>query len=141
MQNTVNERLKFLIDTLESGVPARFAKKLGVAASVIGNYMPGSSREGEPSFSVLQKLAIAYPQINTDWLVNNKGEPFKQDKESNTNSGNRISGGISAFGNHNQAGGTDLQAEVNRLLAENELLKRSLKDKETIIELMKKPPQ
>lgn len=79
MQNTINERVKILIDSLSGGVPARFAKSLGVAASVIGNYLPGSSREGEPSFSVLQKISTVYPQINIEWLVTGEGEPFKSE--------------------------------------------------------------
>jgi transcriptional regulator with XRE-family HTH domain len=86
MQNSVNERIKFLIDSLENGVASRFAKAIGVSSSVVANYLPGSDREGEPSLSVLRKIASTYERVNIEWLITGKGEPFHMEAVSSVKS-------------------------------------------------------
>lgn len=84
MQTSINERIKFIIEEEESGVNSRFAKKIGVSSSVVSNYMPEGERKGEPSFSILQRILEAYPQISINWLVTGEGKPFKEPTEITT---------------------------------------------------------
>jgi transcriptional regulator with XRE-family HTH domain len=77
MESTVNQRIKILVDALENGRASRFARNVGVSSSVIAAYLPGGERISEPSFTVLQKIAIAYASVNLDWLITGEGEPFK----------------------------------------------------------------
>lgn len=81
METSVNERIKFLINDLENGVSSRFAKKIGVSSSVVANYLPGGERQGEPSLSVLRKIASNYEKVNIEWLVTGEGEPFRKNTQ------------------------------------------------------------
>ena len=77
---TVNQRVKFLVDRLCDGNVSRFAKEIGVSHTSINTLMPGE-RESKPGFETIAKISTRFPQINIDWLIKEKGEPFKNGKE------------------------------------------------------------
>lgn len=77
---SVNERIKFIIDSKENGKQSAFAHKVGVSPTVIGTFMPPKNKDGrvsKPGFEVLNKIAVAYPELRIEWLITGEGEPFK----------------------------------------------------------------
>lgn len=76
MQQSVNERVKFLVDNLCEGNVSRFAKEIGVSHTSINTLMPGD-RGSKPGFETIAKISTRYPEVNIDWLITGQGEPFK----------------------------------------------------------------
>lgn len=77
--------------------------------------------------------------ISIQWLTTGVGKnPFEGENKGNIVSGNKIKGSGNALGINSQAGAGDLQSEIERLRMENEHLKQRLKDKEEMIDLLKK---
>jgi transcriptional regulator with XRE-family HTH domain len=76
-QDSVNQRLSFLVDTFEQGKKASFARKAGISPQAAQEILAG--RRSEPSFKVLVKILENYPQVCTDWLVLGKGPMLKVD--------------------------------------------------------------
>ena len=72
-QQTVNQRINFLIDSLESGNKSAFANKLGVKSGVVGDWVGG--RLNKPGYDALLKILEAYPSVNAEWLMKGHGEP------------------------------------------------------------------
>ena len=68
---SINERLKYLLDTYSPDNVSQFAKLIGVAHTTIASMLPGS-RESKPGFEIIEKILVAFPQLRTDWLI--KGE-------------------------------------------------------------------
>ncbi|MCI1646848.1 MAG: helix-turn-helix domain-containing protein [Bacteroides sp.] len=72
----VSDRIEILINKLSDGKKSQFAKRIGVAPSVIGNIT--GERKGNPSFEVAQKILNAFASINPDWLLFGKEPMFRQ---------------------------------------------------------------
>lgn len=72
----VSDRIEILINKLSDGNKSQFAKRIGVAPSVIGNIT--GERKGNPSFEVAQKILNAFASINPDWLLFGKEPMFRQ---------------------------------------------------------------
>lgn len=70
---TINERFNKIIKALSGGNKSAFANTIGVAPSVIDNIV--GKRQGNPSFEVLEKVS-AIAEINLEWLIADRGEPF-----------------------------------------------------------------
>ena len=70
---TINERFNKIIKALFGGNKSAFANAIGVTPSVIDNIV--GKRQGNPSFEVLEKVS-AITEINLDWLIADRGEPF-----------------------------------------------------------------
>lgn len=70
---TINERFNKIIKVLFGGNKSAFASAIGVTPSVIDNIV--GKRQGNPSFEVLEKVS-ALAEINLDWLIADRGEPF-----------------------------------------------------------------
>lgn len=70
---TINERFNKIIKALFGGNKSAFANAIGVTPSVIDNIV--GKRQGNPSFEVLEKVS-AIAEINLDWLIADRGEPF-----------------------------------------------------------------
>lgn len=101
---SINQRIKYLIDTLEKGVVSRFATKLGISHTTIASILPGSARESKPGFDVIEKILLAYPTISADWLVRGEGEAPKLDKPKSGGS-NSVSNANNAFSVGGSVGG------------------------------------
>ena len=74
-QDALRQRIKILVDELEDGVQRRFAIAVGVHATTIGEIL--GKRQNQPSSDLLQKIALAYPQLRTEWLLLGEGEMLK----------------------------------------------------------------
>ena len=72
----MNERLRQFLD-MENLSPARFAEVLGIQRSGISHLLSGRNN---PSFEFIQKMMIAYPELNYEWLILGKGRPYKSDR-------------------------------------------------------------
>lgn len=70
---TNSEIIKLLIDSLGE-TQYSFAKKVGIPQSSLSMAI---RRNSELSSSFINKIAIAYPQVNTTWLLTGEGEMLK----------------------------------------------------------------
>ncbi len=60
--------------------PGAFAAKIGVQNSTLTHIILGRNT---PSLTVIQKVLLAFPEINADYLLLGKGELIKLNQESN----------------------------------------------------------
>jgi transcriptional regulator with XRE-family HTH domain len=70
-EQTVNQRLERLVEHFFQGNKSAFAKAIGVSSQGLGEILGG--RQSAPSFSLLQKLFSAYPQVRMQWLILGEG--------------------------------------------------------------------
>ncbi len=75
----IQERIHYLIDHYFNGNKRAFASSVGVSPTVIENIV--GSRQGKPSFDVLQKISLANANISTSWLLTGKGEMINSSDE------------------------------------------------------------
>lgn len=61
----MKEKLQILMQN-ENLTPSGLARKLGVKPSVISHLLKGRN---QPSYSLTQRIAISFPQINTSWIL------------------------------------------------------------------------
>ena len=71
---TIKDRFDLLINHYADGNKSLFARKIGVANTVIENIV--GKRKGNPSFQVLQKIALTLDSVNLRWLIIGSGEIF-----------------------------------------------------------------
>jgi transcriptional regulator with XRE-family HTH domain len=74
-QQTINQRINFLVEHFEKGRKAAFARTAGISPQGLQELLTG--RQGDPSFKVLTKILEGYPQVQTDWLVLGRGQMLK----------------------------------------------------------------
>lgn len=74
---SVNQRIKSLIEYYSSLTQRGFADKIGVSQSAVSSLF--SSRENRPGLEMLQKIAIAYPELSLDWLLIGRGPMFRSE--------------------------------------------------------------
>ncbi|SNC62251.1 hypothetical protein SAMN06265337_0633 [Hymenobacter gelipurpurascens] len=72
---TINSRIAHLI-AIEGLNNNSFAKRIGVSSTTI-SYLVGE-RQSRPGFDVIEKIAVAFPDINMDWLIRGTGPERKQ---------------------------------------------------------------
>ncbi len=72
---SINQRFADIINKLYSGNKRAFSKAIGVSPTVIENVV--GTRQGNPSFEVVQKVICANANINPDWLINDIGEMYR----------------------------------------------------------------
>jgi transcriptional regulator with XRE-family HTH domain len=65
--------LKFL--SLENLSPTRFADLLGVQRSGVSHIL---AERNKPSFDFIEKMLLAFPNLNAEWLLLGKGEVYKK---------------------------------------------------------------
>ena len=79
MQQTINERLKFLIEAL--GISARaFSRTLDVSESTTRNYLDKSTK---PSTDYIERIANHFKSVNLAWLITGEGEPLLSSTDEN----------------------------------------------------------
>jgi phage repressor protein C with HTH and peptisase S24 domain len=81
-ESSVYQRLNFIVDNLEGGNQAEFARRIGVRSGVVGDMF--GKRRNKPSFEVLGKIVAAYPQLRVEWLLLGEGEMLKTAVQPNT---------------------------------------------------------
>lgn len=74
-QSTVSQRIEALVDFFTKGNKSAFARLIGVSPQAVHDYVSG--RKGDPSFSVINKLATAFPQLRIEWLLTGIGSMLK----------------------------------------------------------------
>ncbi|GAB3990815.1 hypothetical protein GCM10028807_18790 [Spirosoma daeguense] len=71
---TIHHRLQELIDALDVSV-LEFARKLGEhRGEKVYHILHGRLK---PRYDTIEKILIAYPQVNADWLLRGEGLMFK----------------------------------------------------------------
>ena len=73
------EKFEVLIKHYAGGNKRDFSSKAGVPPTVIENIV--GTRQGNPSFEVLQKILFAFADINPEWLLTGKGSMLKSDEK------------------------------------------------------------
>lgn len=69
---TINERIGLLLKDKDL-TANEFASKLSVRSSNISHIITGRNK---PSFDFLEKLAAAFPEVNTSWLLKGQGAMY-----------------------------------------------------------------
>jgi len=54
---------------------SQFADRIGVQRSSVSHVISGRNK---PGFDFIQKILIAFPEINGDWLITGSGDMYKQ---------------------------------------------------------------
>lgn len=67
----IRERFIKIVDYYCFGNQSKFAKAIGVPQGNIGNIF---SRGTTPSSDIIAKTSIAFPNLNTRWLLTGEGE-------------------------------------------------------------------
>lgn len=71
----IHSRLQQLIDALDLSV-LEFARQLGESrGEKVYHILHGRLK---PRYDTLEKILVAYPQVNADWLLRGEGLMFKQ---------------------------------------------------------------
>jgi repressor LexA len=68
----ISQRINFIIDELENGVQRQFALRVGARPGQISELF--GERKSKPSSELLEKIAKAYPELRTDWLLKGEGD-------------------------------------------------------------------
>jgi repressor LexA len=68
----ISQRINFIIDELENGVQRQFALRIGARPGQISELF--GERKSKPSSELLEKIAKAYPELRTDWLLKGEGD-------------------------------------------------------------------
>ncbi|MDR0620255.1 MAG: XRE family transcriptional regulator [Bacteroidales bacterium] len=86
---SIQERIKFIIESLFRGNKAAFSKQINVSPTVIENVV--GTRNGKPSYDVIEKIC-ANANISAEWLLTGNGEILKKNEvvEQKNESGNEI---------------------------------------------------
>lgn len=75
--NTINDRLRHIIDALFDGNKTQFAKTIDIPPTSISNYV-GGQRASKPSSDMLERI-VKEINISSDWLLTGEGEMLKTD--------------------------------------------------------------
>jgi phage repressor protein C with HTH and peptisase S24 domain len=70
--SAISQRINFIIDTLENGVQRQFALRIKARPGQISELF--GERKSKPSSELLEKIAKAYPELRTDWLLKGEGD-------------------------------------------------------------------
>ena len=77
---TPQERLSYLVASLENGNAAAFARKCGIPEASLSRLRNGKN---EITMTYYTRILAAYPQVRREWLFAGVGEPTheKQNKD------------------------------------------------------------
>lgn len=70
-ENTINQRIAEMVQYFTRGNKSAFAKAVGISNQSLGEIV--GARQSAPSFAALQKIALAYPNVDLYWLVLGEG--------------------------------------------------------------------
>lgn len=142
-ETTINQRLKFLIETLSVSVRA-FSESIGESTGNTNNYI--GSRQLAPKHEYLAKVLTHFSDVNAHWLLTGTGEPFKEgstptQNQTNISGSKNIvasgKGGKAILNNYTLADcekeRDTLRAERDSLAKQVELLHGQLQTKDALI--------
>jgi transcriptional regulator with XRE-family HTH domain len=127
MENDVLERIKKVIE--HSGLSDRkFSDAIGAPQSTLSSLF---GRKSEPGVLLIQSILNAFADINTEWLLMGRGDMIKEKGIGHTTIGDNspINGDITIG---------DCRTELEVANVKIAYLEKMLKDKEEIIELLKR---
>jgi transcriptional regulator with XRE-family HTH domain len=75
----MKERLNKLIET-EGLTPSLFADKLGINRPTVSHVLTGRNN---PGYDFIQKILIAFPKLNAEWLLLGNGDMYKKAHHAN----------------------------------------------------------
>lgn len=55
--------------------PSRFADQIGIQRSGISHILSGRNK---PGFVFIEKMLLAYPSLNAEWLITGKGKMYRE---------------------------------------------------------------
>lgn len=73
MDQEINGRIKQILDYEEMS-PANFASEIGISRSNLAHILSGRN---QPSFTMLEKVMRAFPEIRSEWLITGLGDMVK----------------------------------------------------------------
>lgn len=97
--NTINNRIKELVEYFSNGNNSLFANKLGISEANVRNYISKT----EPKFNVLEKIVNTF-EINYEWLLTGNGEMIKS-KDDNMKIVTSATEGVPYYENVEVSGG------------------------------------
>ncbi len=71
----------------ENMSPSRFADQLGIQRSGMSHILSGRNK---PGFDFIEKMLLAYPSLNAEWLITGKGKMYKEVKAASLFSTNEL---------------------------------------------------
>lgn len=77
-EETVTDRIIQIIDWSKLS-RAAFARKIGINRANIDNILKPKSIN--PSLELIKRICLAYPEINANWLVCNRGKMLQNEDE------------------------------------------------------------
>lgn len=79
MENSINDRLKLLIEALGFSSLNQFDKAIGVSRNVTNSII--GQQKSMPGAAFLIKIKTQFPNINLDWLLMGNGDMFSTPKD------------------------------------------------------------
>jgi len=117
---SISERIELIIKELHFGNKRAFSRTAGISTSVTENIV--GKRQGNPSFDVLERIALSHPTVNKEWLLTGEGEMLKQaehlQNQKTNNSYITSEGGQQQYG-HNDVAKPYLDFTENSLIVSN----------------------
>lgn len=124
---TIKDRLIKFLAYLKIG-QGKFEKNCGLSNGTVNNI-----KEGGITTQKVEKILLAYPNLNIDWLITGRGEmekhPSEIISEDNINTNDMDRTILETLSNLNGQI-RDLKAKVNRLESENAELRRKYEPSE-----------
>lgn len=77
METQHKERFSFIVENLSRN-PSDFSRLIGKSPQTVASILSGRNKAGA---DVLEATLLAFPQINPDWLLLGKGEPYRNRHE------------------------------------------------------------
>lgn len=142
MQSTITGRITYLIGALKENTNS-FSNKIGVSQSTVATAI---KRNKGVKSDLIEKITIAYPIVNIDWLITGRGEMLKSTSENNSrnvHNTSKISGGVMTGDNNapapiNASISSDNEQQILLLEARVLHLEEMLKEKERFIQVLLK---
>jgi hypothetical protein len=78
-QTSVSERIAQMVQHFTKGNKSAFAKTVGISNQSLGEIV--GARQSAPSFTALQKMLEAFPQVRIEWLVMGRGSMLTETPE------------------------------------------------------------
>ena len=133
MFETINERIKHILDTLYKGNTTAMAKATNVKRTTLGSSV--GTDGNSPGFDVIMKIAgIPSPRISMEWLIRGVGEMFIDEKDA-------IKYSVNTVNSHNENANINDTDTINRLLSMLEAKDKQMEAKEsqvnTLLEIIK----
>lgn len=133
MFETINERIKHILDTLYKGNTTAMAKATNVKRTTLGSIV--GTDGNSPGFDVIMKIAgIPSPRVSMEWLIRGVGEMFIDEKDA-------IKYSVNTVNSHNENANINDTDTINRLLSMLEAKDKQMEAKEnqvnTLLEIIK----